>query len=72
MHTAQPHSILIKENLPELHAELEVAVGVGERGQGDVRVAAELGSRYELVCKIRDEKVIQGFMITRSVGFSDA
>ena len=35
--------------MPELHAELEVAVGVGECGEGDVRVAAELGRRDELV-----------------------
>ena len=38
------------DHLPELHAELQVAVGVGEGGEGDVRVAAELGRRYELVC----------------------
>ena len=35
--------------MPELHAELEVAVGVGECGEGDVGVAAELGRRDELV-----------------------
>ena len=35
--------------MPELHAELEVAVGVGEGGEGDVGVSAELGRRDELV-----------------------
>ena len=35
--------------MPEFHAELEVAVGVGERGEGDVGVSAELGRRDELV-----------------------
>ena len=43
--------------MPELQAELEVAVGVGEGGEGDVRVAAELGRRYELVCNENNKDV---------------
>ena len=44
------HVQLMHTPLPELHAELQIAVGVGEGGEGDVRVAAELGRRYKLVC----------------------
>ena len=45
----QEHAVVGRR--PELHVQLEVAVGVGQRGERDVRVAGELGRRYEFVCR---------------------